>query len=126
MRNALVVQRVSIDALCLSKLTILHHPKKQVEKAKEFLTAFGQVPPVLAAESGEILSGEEIWLALKDRGDALVDVVFVNDKSPEELAAIRIALQRIPLDSRWDDENVRIVLDNLERFCIEFTHSRRG
>lgn len=121
MRNALVVQRVPTDTLCLSKPTILHHPKKQIEKAKEFLAAFGQVPPVLAAASGEILSGEEIWLALKDRGDALVDVVFVNDKSPEELAAIRIALQRIPQDSKWDAENVRLVLDNLASVDFDVT-----
>jgi len=121
MRNALVVQRVPTDTLFLPKLAVLHHPKKQIEKAKEFLAAFGQVPPVLATEGGEILSGEEIWLALKDRGDALVDVVFVNDKSPEELAAIRIALQRIPQDSRWDAENVRLVLHNLASVDFDVT-----
>jgi DNA modification methylase len=121
MRNALVIQRVPTDTLCLPKLTIFHHPKKQIEKAKEFLAAFGQVPPVLAAGNGEILSGEEIWLALKERGDALVDVVFVNDRSPVELSAIRIALQRMPQDSKWDAENVRLVLDNLASVDFDVT-----
>ncbi len=113
MRNSLVIQSVPTETLRLPKLSILQHPKKQVEKAKGFLAAFGQVAPVIAAGSGEILSGEEMWLALKERGDELVNVVFVNDKTPQELAAIRIALQRIPLDSKWDSENVRIVLENL-------------
>lgn len=113
MRNSLVVQRVPIDTLRSPDVTLLHHPKKQIEKAKNFLNAFGQVPPVIAASSGEILCWEETWLALKERGDGFVDVVFVNDKSSEELAAIRIALQRIPQDSKWDSENVRIVLENL-------------
>ncbi len=121
MRNAFVVQRVPTDTLCLPKVRFLHHPKKQIEKAKRFLAAFGQVPPVIATGSGEILSGEEIWLALKDRGEALVDVVFVNDKSPEELAAIRIALQRIPLDSKWDAENVRLTLDTLINVDFDVT-----
>ena len=124
MRNALVIQRVPTAALHLPEVAILHHPKKQVEKAKEFLAAFGQVPPVLAAQSGEILSGEEIWLALKARGDTLVDVVYVNDKSPEELATIRIALQRIPQDSRWDNENVRLALENLA--SVDFDISLTG
>lgn len=113
MRNSLVIQRVAVDTLRPSVLTLLHHPRKQLEKTKGFLNAFGQIPPVIAAADGEILCWEEIWLALKERGDALVDVIFLNDKSPEELAAIRIALQRIPQDSKWDQANVRSVLENL-------------
>jgi DNA modification methylase len=111
--NSRVVQRVSIDCLWLPALPVQTHPKKQVEKAKKFLAAFDQIPTVLAAPNGEILYWEEIWLALKANGATEVDVVIVNDKSPEELKAIRLALHRIPLDAKWDDENVRLVLEEL-------------
>jgi DNA modification methylase len=108
-----VVQRVPIDTLRLPSSAVLQHPKKQVEKAQKFLAAFDQIPAVLAAPNGEILFWEEIWLALKANGATEVDVVTVNDKSPEELKAIRLALHRIPLDAKWDDENVRLVLEEL-------------
>lgn len=124
MRNSVVIETVPIDTLRLPLLTLLRHPKKQVEKAKNFLQSFGQIPPVIAAPNGEILAWEEIWLARKNRGDDVVDVVFVQGKSPDDLVAIRIALQRIPQDSIWDLENIRIALDGLEK--IDFDLSLTG
>jgi DNA methylase len=112
-RNSLAVQRVPIDTLRLPSSAVLQHPKKQIEKAQKFLAAFDQIPAVLAAPNGEILFWEEIWLALKVSGATEVDATIVNDKSPDELKAIRLALHRISLDAKWDDQNVRIVLEEL-------------
>jgi DNA modification methylase len=112
-KNSLGSRRVPIDTLHLPKLAVLQHPKKQVEKAQKFLAAFDQLPAVLAEPNGDILFWEEIWLALKANGATEVDVVFVNDKSPEELKAIRLALHRIPMEAKWDDQNVRLVLEEL-------------
>ena len=39
--------------------------------------------------------------------------MIISDKSPAELKAIRLALHRIPLDARWDEQNVRLVLEEL-------------
>ncbi len=121
MHNSTVVQRVPIDTLKLSSLRLLHHPRKQINKTKGFLEAHGQIPPIIASRDGEILHGEELWLALKERGDAWVEVIYINDKSPAELSAIRIALQRIPQDSKWDIENVRLVLNDLIEIDFDIT-----
>lgn len=112
-RNSRTIQRTPLNALHLPDLAIQHHPIGQIEKTQKFLAANDQIPLVYAGPDGEILYGEEIWLALQADGATEVDVVFVNDKSPEELKAIRLALHRIPLDARWDDQNVRIVLEEL-------------
>lgn len=74
---------------------------------------------ICAGADGEILFGEEYWLALKESGATEVDVVFINDKSPIELKAIRLALHRIPEDARWIDANLRVVLDEIEIAGIE-------
>jgi DNA modification methylase len=99
------------------------HPKKQIEKAQKFLAAHEQIPLVYAGPDGEILFGEEIWLALNANGATEVDAVIVNDKSSDELKMIRLALHRIPQDSKWDDENVRLVLEELVRvdFDLDLT-----
>ena len=99
-RNSRVIQRVPLDTLRLPDLMIKRHPKKQIEKAQKFLAANDQIPLVYVGPDGEILFGEEIWLALNANGVKEVDAVIVNDKSPAELKAIWLALHRIPLDAK--------------------------
>jgi hypothetical protein len=107
------MQRVAIGTLRLPTNVLVHHPKKQIEKAQKFLEANGQIPLVYVGPDSEILYGEEIWLALKANGAVEVDALFIQDKSPAELKAIRLALNRIPLDTKWDDQNVRLILEEL-------------
>ena len=111
--NSLVVQRVPIDSVRLPGLAVLQNPKKQIEKAQKLIARFGQIPAVLAEPNGEILFWEEVWLALKADGATHVDVMFVNHMSPAELKAIRLALHRTQLDAKFNDQNVRIVLEEL-------------
>ena len=111
--NSLVVQRVPIDSVRLPCLAVLQNPKKQIEKAQKLIARFGQIPAVLAEPNGEILFWEEVWLALKADGATHVDVMFVNHMSPAELKAIRLALHRTQLDAKFNDQNVRIVLEEL-------------
>jgi hypothetical protein len=80
--NSRNIQRVALDSLRLPALPVKWNPKKQVEKAKKFLVDFHQVPFIYAGPDGEILFGEEFWLALREAGATEVDVVFINDKSP--------------------------------------------
>jgi hypothetical protein len=112
-RNSLVIRSVPIDSLHLAEVAIVRRPKKQIEKAKNFLAAFGPVMVVIAAPDGEILYGEEFWIALKTSGATDVDVMIVTDKTPEELLAIRLALHRIPRDAVWDADGLSTVLKHL-------------
>jgi hypothetical protein len=122
-RNSRTIQRVTTSTLRLPNLMIKHHPKRQIAKAQKFLAANDQIPLVYAAPDGEILFGEEIWLALNANGATEVDVMFVNEKTPDELKAIRLALHRIPMEAMWDEQNVRIVLEELASadFDVELT-----
>ena len=121
--NSKVLQRVAIDTLRLPALAVVQNPKKQIEKARKLLMRFGQFPIVYAEPNGDILGGEEIWLALKANGASEVDVVFINDKSRAELLAIRLALHRLPLDTKWNLENVSVVLAELAKIDFDLDRS---
>jgi hypothetical protein len=111
--NSLAVQRVAVDALTPSAAPVRRHPKKQLAKVRRSLEVFGQVTPILVTPGGEIIDLELVWQALKLSGATHVDVIVVTDKSPEEIAALRLVLNRTALDAVWDDENLRVVLQNL-------------
>jgi hypothetical protein len=111
--NSLAVQRVAVDALRPSSAPVRRHPKKQLAKIRRSLEVFGQVTPILVTPGGEIIDLELVWQALKLSGATHVDVIVVTDKSPEEIAALRLVLNRTALDAVWDDENLRGVLQNL-------------
>jgi DNA modification methylase len=111
--NSLVVQRVAVDALTPSSAPVRRHPKKQLAKVRKSLEAFGQVTPILVSSNWEIIDHELVWLALKEIGATHVDAIVVADKSPSELKALRLVLNRTALDAQWDEQNLRSVLEQL-------------
>ena len=111
--NSLSVQRLATDALRPSASSVRRHPKKQLAKIQKSLTAFGQVTPILVTPDGEIIDLELVWRAAMANGATHVDVVVIADKSPQEIKALRLALNRTALDAVWDDENLRAVLVDL-------------
>lgn len=112
--NSATIQRLSIDSLKLPAWSVRTHPKAQINKARKFLAAHGTIPLIYAGANGEILHGEEFWLALKQDGITEVEAVVLDAKSPGELKAISLALHRIPEDGRWNPDNVRLVLEELD------------
>ena len=40
-------------------------------------------------------------------------MLIVTGKSPTELKALQLGLNRIPLDASWDDQNTRNILEEL-------------
>jgi DNA modification methylase len=122
LRNSVTVQRRPLDTLRLPAWSVRTLPKSQIEKAKNLFAAHGQIPLVYASSDGEIIHGAEIWLAMKDTpGAAEIDTVVLHGKSPGELKAISLALHRIPEDGRWDPENVRLVLEELDDLNFDLT-----
>src|SRR5258705_12791264 len=97
--NSMSVQRVPTEALRPAPAPVRRHPKKQLAKVRKSLEAFGQVTPILVSSDWEIIDHELVWQALKGIGATHVDVIVVADKSPSELKALRLALNRTALDA---------------------------
>jgi DNA modification methylase len=121
--NSLSVQRVPIGSLRPAEAPVRRHPKKQLAKVRRSLEVFGQVTPILATPDGEIIDLELVWRALIANAATHVDVIVVADKSPEEIKALRLVLNRTALDAVWDDENLRVVLKDLldQNFDLDLT-----
>src|SRR5260370_4884251 len=121
--NSLVVQHVAVDTLRSASVPVRRHPKKQLAKLRKSLEVFGQVTPILATPDGEIIDLELVWQALKANGATHVDVIVIRDKSPEEIKALRLMLNRSAMDAVWDNENLRTVLQDLIdlNFDLELT-----
>lgn len=121
--NSLAVRRVPIDSIFPSPNPLRRHPVKQRKKLRKSLEAFGQVTPILIEPNGQIIDHELVWEVLTDIGSTAVDVIVVADKSPTELKALRLALNRTALDATWDQQNLREVLEHLVdlEFELELT-----
>jgi DNA methylase len=121
--NTLVVERAATDSLSGTQPPVRHHPKKQFKKLCRSLAKYGQVTPILVTPEGEIIDLELVWRALKANGATHVDVIVVRDKSPEEIKALRLMLNRSAMDAVWDNENLRNVLQDLINldFDLELT-----
>ena len=111
--NSMSVQRVPTDALRPAPTPVRRHPRKQLAKVRKSLEVFGQVTPILVSPDWEIIDHELVWQALKEIGATQVDVIVVADKSPSELKALRLVLNRTALDARWDEQNLRSILEQL-------------
>lgn len=111
--NHLVVERVPIDLLKPIEPAVRHHPMKELQKLQRELKRFGQVLPIPVTPDFEIIDLELVWLALKSNGATHVDVVIVEGRTPDEIMALRLALNRIAQDAIWDDQNLKIVFEGL-------------
>lgn len=116
--NQLTIENVPIDQLKPMKPAVRRHPKKQMQILCQGLKRFGQVIPIPVTPEYVIIDGEAIWRALEDNGASRIDIVVVRNKSSEELAALRLALNRTAVDAVWDDQGLREVLKGL--VAVEF------
>lgn len=111
--NHLGVHRVPINSLKPIEPVLRRHPKKQMEVLQRGLERFGQIIPIPVTPESQIIDLELVWRALKANGASHVDVTFVHDRSPAEVKALRLALNRTAQDAVWDDQNLRAVLEEL-------------
>ena len=123
LRNSLSIQCVAIDTLRPAADPVRRHPKKQLEKSDGRQRPSAKSVRFLVGPTGEIVDLELVWLALKANGATHVDVMVVADLSPDELTALRLALNRTAMDAEWDGQNLRSVLEQLVdvNFDLELT-----
>ena len=84
-------------------------PKKaQRERMRANVDRFGPLP-ILVTPSGEIIDGHAVWQACKDLGRT-VPTIIVDWLSDPEIRTFRIALNRLPELSDWDEEVLKAEL----------------
>lgn len=111
--NYLVIERLPIDRLRPMEPAVKDHPERQMNILRRGLKHYGQIIPIPTSPDYQIIDLEAVWRALKAIGATHVDVTVVHGKTPAELKALRLALNRTARDGAWNDQGLRAVLEEL-------------
>jgi ParB-like chromosome segregation protein Spo0J len=86
------------------------HSEAQISQIVASIERFGFVNPISIRPSGQIIGGHATVEALKRMGRPDVACRVVDGLSETAYKALAIALNRLPENSRWDDDILRGVL----------------
>jgi hypothetical protein len=99
------------------------HHRRQIEKLKKLIRHFGQIVPIVIDREGVIVDGHAVWQAMRELGSGEIAAIAVTNRTDPEIKALRLALNRIPVDAAWESERVRKELEQLVNlsFDLELT-----
>lgn len=100
------------------------HPPEQVAQIVASIQEFGFVNPVIVDEAGEIIAGHGRVLAAQQMGLAAVPVIVRAGLSEAQKRGLRLADNKIALNSGWDEKLLAeelAALSEIEGFSIDIT-----
>jgi DNA modification methylase len=83
------------------------HSKAQLRKLTALLERHDQVTPVIIDAANGIIDGHLVVETLKAMGRDQVMVLVAASRDEAEIKAIRLALNRIPQDSKWNNAKLK-------------------
>jgi DNA modification methylase len=102
-RNSLTHRWVPVGALKAYKNHARLHNRQQRRKIRRLIEQIGSQPvPILVTPEFVIVDGHGLWEVLREIGAAEVFVAILQNQSAAEIKALRLAINRIPHDSRWN------------------------
>jgi hypothetical protein len=88
------------------------HTDAQIDQIAASIDQWGWTMPILAAEDGTILAGHARVLAAVKLGIAEIPVLVARGWTEPQKRAYVIADNKLPLNSAWDEDLLRIELDS--------------
>lgn len=121
--NSRETQLRPIDSIRPYDLHARRHSKAKIEKLKKLIQHFGQVPPIIVDPDGIIIDGHATWEAMRELGSGEIATITVAGRSDPEIKALRLALNRLPAEAAWDNQQLRIEFEELLNlsFDLELT-----
>ena len=95
------------------------HPRKQLDQLKLSIKANGFTNPILVDKAGVIIAGHGRFIAARELGLESVPVIELGDLSDAQVRALRLADNKIALNSGWDVDLLRLELGELASSEIE-------
>jgi hypothetical protein len=108
------IEQFPIDRLIPNART---HSPEQVAEIAASIKAFGFMSVIFVDEHDRILAGHGRVLAAQLLGLTRVPVIVVRHLSEAEKRAFSIADNKITLNASWNDELLRVELENLGRLA---------
>lgn len=97
------------------------HSNNQIEKIRASIREFGFVNPVLIDGDFNIIAGHGRVDAAKAEGIKQVPCLFIEDMTEAQKRAYIIADNRLALDAGWDNEILKIELQELRGFDFDIS-----
>ncbi len=123
MKTTTEMQLVAIEKLIPYANNARTHSPEQINKLRSSLREFGFINPVLVDKNFGIIAGHGRYMAAKAENISEIPCVFVEHLTEAQKKAYILADNRLALDADWDEEILKIELENLKDldFDISFT-----
>jgi DNA modification methylase len=95
------------------------HPPAQIRKLQASIEQFGFVFPIVIDTAGRVIAGWALALAAKKLGLAEVPAVTIADLDEANLRMLRLALNRLSEDARWDVDGLRLEFSDIMEISSE-------
>ncbi|WP_118857954.1 site-specific DNA-methyltransferase [Sphingomonas mesophila] len=102
------------------------HPRKQIAQLRASIKANGFTNPILVDNAGVIIAGHGRLIAARELGLTSVPVIELRDLTPDQARALRLADNKIALNSGWDVDLLRLELGELVSGGIEIDLEATG
>lgn len=96
------------------------HSPGQVRQIVASIREFGFTNPILIDADNEVIAGHGRLLAARELGLAEVPAIRLESLSKEQARALRLADNKIALNSAWDEDLLRVELGELKGMDITF------
>ena len=119
----LKIEHASVDRLIPYARNARTHADDQVAQIAGSIAEFGFINPILVGEDDVIIAGHGRLLAAQKLGLAEVPVIRLEHLSETQRRALVIADNRIAENSTWDEDMLRLELEDLqaEDFDLDIT-----
>ena len=115
------IEHIKIDDIKPYEKNARTHPKKQIELLAENIKRFGFTTPILVDKDNVLIAGHGRLEALKALGEAEVPSVRLENLTPKEVKALRLADNQLAQMSEWEMDLVIEELKDLDVDLQELT-----
>ena len=112
--NELQIEHRSLDRLIPYARNARTHSDEQVAQIAGSLAEFGFTNPCLIDEQGVLIAGHGRVLAARRLGLDTVPVIVLSHLSDAQKKAFRIADNKLALNAGWNDELLRLEMEELQ------------
>jgi DNA modification methylase len=112
LKNLVVIYRRVEDLIPYAR-NARTYTKKQIKKLAKCIQRFGFLIPIVIDANGVIICGHVRLLAAKQAGVDKIPTIQLEHLSPAEIRAFVIADNRLAEESTWNDEILKIELQNI-------------
>lgn len=114
-KNSLFIEYRNVAELLAYPGNLRVHNRSQKRKLRACLQKFGVVTPIIINDDNVVVDGHAVLKEWTELGNDQIPVVVVRGRGSLDVRALRLALNRIPQDAKWNQPQLKAeVQDFLE------------